>query len=87
MANNIFQEYALGSILSDSAELDYDTIMESLENGVVPDDVIVWQPFEYEDPRILANRLEDFHDMFITFAEELEERRAEVTYGKKQVDK
>ena len=77
MANNIFQEYALGSILSDSAELEYDTIMESLENGVIPDDVIVWAPFEYEDPRILANRLEDFHDMFITFAEELEERRAQ----------
>ena len=85
--NNIFEEYALGSILSDSAEMSYEDVMESLQNGEVPEDIIVWEPFEYEDPRALANRLEDFHDMFKTFAEELEERRAEVTYGTKQVDK
>jgi hypothetical protein len=74
--NNIFEEYALGSVLSDSAEMSYNDVMEALESGNIPEDVIVWAPFEYEDPRALASRIEEYHDIFKTFAEELDERRA-----------
>lgn len=81
--NNIFEQYALGSVLSDSAELGYDEIMESLQNGEIPEDVIVWAPFEYEDTRALAERIEEFHDIFKAFAEDLEERRAQKFYGDK----
>lgn len=77
MANNIYEEYALGSVLSDSAGLDYDVVVDSLRNGDMPDEVIVWQPFEYEDMRGLAERIEEYHDIFKTFAEELDERRAQ----------
>lgn len=77
MANNIFQKYALGAVLADSFELDYDIVLETLNEGELPEGVSVWYPFENEDKRNLANLIEEQHDIFQAFAEELSERRAE----------
>ena len=76
MANNIYQKYALGAVLSDSNEMDYDDVLESLDNDTIPEGIIVWEPFENYYPDRLAELLEEHHDIFRAFAEELDERRA-----------
>lgn len=77
MANNIYQKYALGAVLADSNELDYDTVLEAFENGECPDGVSIWHPFENHEYYELAELIEEQHDIFRAFAEELDERRAE----------
>ena len=77
MANNIFQKYALGAVLADSNEHDYEELLESFENGECPDGVSIWAPFENYDYYELAQLIEEQHDIFKAFAEELDERRAD----------
>lgn len=77
MANNIHQKYALGAVLSDSNELDYGDVIEAFENGECPDGVSVWAPFENYEYYELAQLIEEQHDIFLAFTEELDERRAE----------
>lgn len=77
MANNIFQKYALGAVLSDSNEHDYDDVLEAFENGECPEGVSIWSPFENYDYYELAQLIEEQHDIFKCFTEELDERRAE----------
>ena len=74
--NTISEKYALGAVLSDSNEMDYEDVLDSLERGVLPEGVIVYAPFENEDLRNLANLIEENHDIFRAFIEELDERRA-----------
>lgn len=76
MANNIYQKYALGAVLADSNELDYDDVLESFEQGECPEGVSIWHPFENHDYYELAQLIEEQHDIFRAFAEELDERRA-----------
>ena len=77
MANNIYQKYALGAVLSDSNQLEYADILESLDKGTIPEGVIVWEPFENYYPDRLAELIDEHHDIFKCFADELDERRAE----------
>ena len=77
MVNNIFQKYGLGAVLADSNELDYDDVLESLEQGECPEGVSIWAPFENYEYHELASLIEEQHDIFRAFAEELDERRAE----------
>ena len=74
MANNIYEKYALGAVLSDSNELDYGVVLDTLNEGELPEGVSVWYPFENEDTRSLANLIEEHHDIFKCFAEELAEQ-------------
>ena len=74
--NTISEKYALGAVLSDSNEMDYNDILESLNEGKLPEGVSVWYPFENEDLLNLANLIEEYHDIFQAFIEELDERRA-----------
>ena len=71
MSNTLVDQYALGTILTDSAELDYDYIVDQLEKNEIPEGVIVWQPFENYDPRYLASILEDVRDGYRCFAEDI----------------
>lgn len=71
MSNTLVDQYALGTILTDSAELDYDYIISKLEEGEIPEDVIVWEPFELYDPKYLASILEDVRDGYRCFAEDI----------------
>lgn len=77
MANNIFEKYALGAVLSDSNEMSYEDVTESLEKGIIPEGVIVWEPFENDYPERILELIEEHHDIFKAFADELDERRAE----------
>ena len=74
--NTISEKYALGAVLSDSNEMDYNDILEALNEGKLPEGVSVWYPFENEDLLNLANLIEEYHDIFQAFIEELDERRA-----------
>ena len=74
--NTISEKYALGAVLSDSNEMDYNDILESLENGEIPEGVSIWAPFENYEYYELAQLIEEQHDIFQAFIEELDERRA-----------
>lgn len=74
--NTISEKYALGAVLSDSNEMDYNDVLESLDKGTIPEGVVVWEPFENYYPDRLAELLEEHHDIFQAFIEELDERRA-----------
>ena len=71
MSNTLVDQYALDTILTDSAELDYDYIISKLEEGEIPEDVIVWQPFESYDPKYLASILDDVREGYRCFAEDI----------------
>ena len=71
MSNTLVDQYALGTILTDSAELDYDYIISKLEEGEIPEDVIVWQPFENYSPNVLASILDDVREGYRCFAEDI----------------
>lgn len=74
--NTICEKYALGAVFSDSNEMDYSDLLESLDKGVIPEGVIVWEPFENYYPDRIAELVEEHHDIFKCFIEELDERRA-----------
>ena len=69
----LIKKYAIGAIFSDTAELGFDFIMEKLEEGEIPDEVIVFAPYERLGATDLADMVEDQMDIFATFAEQLSE--------------
>jgi hypothetical protein len=77
MLNNtqieLIKEYAIGSGFSDTAELGYDYLMEQLGNGLIPDEVVVWYPFEESSPESLAQYIQEQYDVYQTFAEQIKE--------------
>ena len=74
--NTISEKYALGAVLSDSNEMDYNEVFESLDKGVMPEGVIVWEPFENYSTDRIAELIEEYQDIFTCFIAELDERRA-----------
>ena len=72
----IVKEYAIGAVLSDSNEMGYTAFAEELEQDNIPEDVIVYQPYEHLNPSELLEVMEEQYDIFETFAEQLiEEER------------
>jgi hypothetical protein len=69
----LIKEYAIRAIFRDTAELGFDFIMKKLEEEEMPDEVIVWTPYESLGATDLANMVEDQMDIFIAFAEQLSE--------------
>jgi antirestriction protein len=69
----LIKKYAIGAIFSDTAELGFDFIMEKLEEGEIPDEAIVFAPYESLGATELASQVEDQIDTFATFAEQLSE--------------
>jgi hypothetical protein len=69
----LIKKYAIGAIFTDTAELGFDFIMEKLEEGEIPDEVIVFAPYERLGATDLADMVEDQMDIFATFAEQLSE--------------
>jgi len=70
----IVKEYAIGAVLSDTAEMGYTAFAEELEQDNIPEDVIVYQPYENLDPQELLEVMEEQYDIFETFAEQLMEK-------------
>jgi len=58
----VLEQEALALVLSDVEGLNYGDVMESLDKGEFPDNLLVWQPFEDYQPNELAETLEGFYD-------------------------
>jgi len=61
------EEEALCTILSDGGGLEINDILESLSNGIIPEEVSVWQPFEYYDAKSLLEVFDGFRFQFEQF--------------------
>lgn len=68
---NLIKEYAIGAVFSDTAEKSYTALVEELEQGNIPEEVLVWQPFETLDPQALLEQVEEQYNIFEHFAERL----------------
>jgi len=69
----LIKKYAVGAVFHDTAELGFDFIMEKLEEGEIPDEVLVWTPHKSLGATELADMVEDQMDIFTIFAERLSE--------------
>jgi hypothetical protein len=69
----LIKEYAMGAVLSDSAEMNYTAFAEELEQDNIPEEVIVYQPYENYAPQELLDAMEEQYDIFLTFAEQIVE--------------
>ena len=61
------EEEALCTILSDGGGLEINDILESLSNGIIPEEVSVWQPFEHCDADALLQFWDGFKWQFEQF--------------------
>lgn len=68
--DEVLNKYAVGAILSDSNEVPYDTLIETLENGEVPDGVSIWHPFENHEYYEIAELIQEQRDILKCFAED-----------------
>jgi hypothetical protein len=64
------ENYALATYLSEY-ESGYDEIMEAFYKNVIPDDVVIWQPFEDFNLADLADYIEMTRNDFLTFADQV----------------
>jgi hypothetical protein len=71
----LIKEYAIGAVLSDSNDIGYTAFAEELEQDNIPEEVIVYQPYEHLSPQELLEAMEEQYDIFETFAEQLMEKR------------
>jgi hypothetical protein len=65
MENNalvaLCQKYSLGMVFTDSAGLSYDEMSNSLEQGKIPDEAIIWEPFEDYQVDGVLSVLDEYH--------------------------
>jgi len=61
------QKYSLGMVFTDSAGLDFEEMLNSLEEGKIPEDAILWEPFEHYQPEDVLNVLDEFHAIMYTY--------------------
>ena len=73
MMSELIEEYAIGSVLSDSADMSYTAFAEELEKDNIPKEVVVYKPYENLYPLELLEVLEEYYGVFETFAERLME--------------
>lgn len=69
----LVKEYAMGAVLSDSNEIGYTAFAEALEQDTIPEEVIVYKPYEHLDAQELLEAMEEHYSVFETFAEQLME--------------
>ena len=69
----LVKEYAIGAVFSDTNEMGYTALVEQLEQGNIPEDVIIWAPYENLDPQELVEQIEEQYNIFEIFAERLTE--------------
>lgn len=66
--NQLAWEEAVATALADLGGLTADEILEKLEEGEIPEEVAVWEPFEYYDASRLLDVISDFQGQFARFA-------------------
>lgn len=70
---DLIKEYAIGAVLSDSNEIGYTAFAEELGQDNIPEEVIVYQPYENLNPSELLEVMEEQYSVFEMFAERLME--------------
>lgn len=65
------EHYALQNYLTEWDTSTFDDIREAFYNNKIPDDVIIWQPFETFDLADVADYIEMTRNDFIQFADEI----------------
>jgi len=68
---NVIRRYAVGTVFSDTAGLGFEDLISKLEEGNIPDDVLVWEFFEHLGTWELLRRVEDFCDILLEMEREL----------------
>jgi hypothetical protein len=63
------ENYALATYLTEFDDSSYDEIMEAFAENVIPDDVIIWLPFESFELDELREFIEITRNDFLTFAD------------------
>jgi hypothetical protein len=66
-AERLAEQLAMGQYLSDWGDSTYDDIVVSLNNGVIPDDVYLWEVVENEAPEAVGNMIECLRNEFLYF--------------------
>lgn len=56
---DLIKEYAVGMVVSDIDVYSYDSLMEELENDNIPEEVIIFEPFESKDPQQLIEDIQE----------------------------
>jgi len=67
----VAKQYAIGEVFTDTAEMGYSALVEELSQDNIPEDVIIYQPYENLDPQELVEVIEEKYDIFENFAEDL----------------
>jgi hypothetical protein len=65
------ENYALGTFLTEWGELTYDEIMGSLDRDEIPEQVDIWQPFEWYSCENLIQFIENLRNDYLNFADRL----------------
>lgn len=75
--NKDIQEMALmeavETVLSDLGDLLPEEILNRLDDGEIPDEIVIWYPFEECDARTIADHIRTFARQFERFAERVRE--------------
>lgn len=58
------EQEAMETILADLGDLSVDEIVTAWEKGKMPDEIDLWQPFEYYDPNNALEVWSGFADQF-----------------------
>lgn len=74
--NRMAENYALGFFLSEIGNVTYDELMEAFSDNKVPDDVVIWEPFEDYSCDSLIYFIEGLRNDFLKFADGLENNHA-----------
>ena len=67
----LIKEFAVGAVLSDTAEMNYTALAEELDQDNIPEEVIVCGLYENLDPQELLEVLEEHYDVFEMLAEKI----------------
>jgi hypothetical protein len=66
-AERLAEQLAMAQYLSDWGDSTYDEVVESMNNGVIPDDVYVWEVIENEAPEVVISMIEGLRNEFLYF--------------------
>jgi hypothetical protein len=59
--------FAIDFVFADTADYSYDVIYDELSNGDIPEDCIVWEPFEHFDAASLLLVIDNLANDFIKY--------------------
>lgn len=68
---DLIKEFAVGYVFSYTAGMGHAALVEELEEGNIPEGVVVWEPFEDLNSWELVEHIEEQYSIFEVFSERL----------------